>query len=369
MSYSFAIIGGGWYGCHIAASFLSLGFSVKLFEQHDRLLQIASGNNQFRLHQGFHYPRHYGTRMQSRDGFSRFLERYPALSAPVTDNLYAVPRGDSLIDFLTYRMIMTSSGIEFSETTETPPYLANIEGCLRTTERVLLTSRARAWFTDQLGSALNLGTRVDTIVNDGNGVRVNGEWFNFVVDATWGHHHRPPIDLFYEPTILLYYETNGDFPAITMVDGPLCSIYPTEDPSLFTLSSVPHTPLGRYYDAAAAREALNRVDATVVRAKCAAMEAQVRRYVPGFADAFRFIAPQLSIKTKPTGAFDDRSCHVYKDGRVFSVMSGKIDTIFFAVERILSMIEAIPQGTDMPNMSTLRDELMTGATHTGADSA
>lgn len=47
--------------------------------------------------------------------------------------------------------------------------------------------------------------------------------------------------------------------------------------------------------------------------------------------------PQLAIKTKPVGAYDDRSCQVVRRGRVFSVMSGKIDTIFFAMERILEL--------------------------------
>lgn len=55
---------------------------------------------------------------------------------------------------------------------------------------------------------------------------------------------------------------------------------------------------------------------------------------------FRFVGPQLSIKTKPVGTFDDGSCHVLQNGRVFTVLSGKIDKIFFAVERILSLVEA-----------------------------
>jgi glycine/D-amino acid oxidase-like deaminating enzyme len=105
MSCTFAIIGGGWYGCHIATSLRALGFGVPLFEQNNRLLHEASGNNQFRLHQGFHYPRHYATRMRSRGGFSPFVERYPGLSRPVAENLYAVPRGESLIDFLSYRIM------------------------------------------------------------------------------------------------------------------------------------------------------------------------------------------------------------------------------------------------------------------------
>jgi L-2-hydroxyglutarate oxidase LhgO len=80
-----AIIGAGWYGCHIGSSLKTLGFDVTVFEQHARPLHEASGNNQFRLHLGFHYPRHHGTRVQSRDGFMRFMERYPYLSREVTE--------------------------------------------------------------------------------------------------------------------------------------------------------------------------------------------------------------------------------------------------------------------------------------------
>jgi hypothetical protein len=49
---------------------------------------------------------------------------------------------------------------------------------------------------------------------------------------------------------------------------------------------------------------------------------------------------QLAIKTKPEGRADDRSCTVFQQGRVFCVLSGKVDTIFFATERILALIEA-----------------------------
>jgi hypothetical protein len=342
MSYSFAIIGGGWYGCHIAASFRALGFEVTLFERNGRLLHEASGNNQFRLHLGFHYPRHYGTRMQSRDGFSRFVERYPALSRQVTDNLYAVPKGDSLIDFLTYRIIMTASGIEFTELAGVPDELDQVEGCLRTNERVLLTSQARQHFTERLDGHVVLDHAVTHIDNRADHVRVDGVRYDFVVDATWGHQHRPPIDLYYEPTLLLYYEARHAHPAVTLVDGPLCSVYPTEDPKIFTLSSVPLTPLGRCSTAAEARAIAASVDGATVAGKAAAMQAQIVRYVPGFSDVFRLMGPQFSVKTKPTGLYDDRSCHVYRDGRLFSVMSGKIDTIFFAVERILALIEAVP---------------------------
>jgi hypothetical protein len=361
MALSFAIIGAGWYGCHIASSLQALGFGVTVFDQQPRVLHLASGNNQFRLHLGFHYPRHYGTRMQSREGFSRFVERYPALSRPVAENIYAVPRGDSLIDFLTYKLIMTSSGIQFTELREHPPMLANLEGCLHVPERVLLIERARQYFATRLSGNLVLGHRVLAIEETSGAVHVEGNRFDYVIDATWGHFTRPPIDLYYEPTLLLYYEANPDFPAITLVDGPLCSIYPTEDPGLYTLSSVPHTPLGRFEIAEAARHALDAVDTGLITQKVELMEAQITRYVPGFKEMFRFIGPQLSMKTKPTGSFDDRSCYVFKAGRVFSVMSGKIDTIFLAVERILWFIEATPDAPAPTDNGSLRREVLRSA--------
>ncbi|KAF4443749.1 hypothetical protein F53441_11352 [Fusarium austroafricanum] len=341
-SDSVGIIGGGWYGCHIALSLRALGFRVKLFEQHKRLLHEASGNNQFRLHMGFHYARHSGTRVQSRDGFIRFVNRYPELSRSVPCNMYAVPAQDSLLDYNTYKTIMAASGVQFTEGGAPPGIqLTNVEGIMRVPERVLLLSKARAYFERELHGALELGRKV-LLIQDGNdGAMIDGERFDYVVDATWGHYHDLDFQVIYEPTLLLYYEGPHDFPAVTLVDGPLASVYPTEVPGLFTLSSVPHTPLGQFGTAAKARAARDEVSAATILAKRELMEQQITHYLPTFQEMFRYVGPQLAIKTKPLGACDDRSCRVSRRGRILSVMSGKIDTIFFAHEQILSLIDEL----------------------------
>lgn len=337
--HTFGIIGGGWYGCHIAATLRSLGFHVKLFEQHKRLLHEASGNNQFRLHMGFHYARHSGTRIQSRDGFMRFVEHYPELSRIVPCNLYAVPTQDSLLDYNTYKAIMASSGVAFTEGAPPGIPITNVDGIMCVPERVLLLSKARAYFESALKGALELGRKISSIQEVDDGVLIDGESFDFVVDATWGHYTDLDLQVIYEATLLLYYEGPADFPAVTLVDGPLASVYPTEVPGFYTLSSVPHTPLGQFKTAAEARAARDEVSPATISAKRALMEEQIMHYLPTFLETFRYIGPQLSVKTKPLGAYDDRSCRVSRHGRVFSVMSGKIDTIFFAHERILSLID------------------------------
>ena len=362
MSFRIAIIGGGWYGCHIGLAFQSLQMEVEVFEKAGRPLHMASGNNQFRLHQGFHYARHHATRMQSRDGFIRFMERYPTLSAPVSDNWYAIPNQTSLIDFDTYKMIMVSSGLNFIEMPERTELLVDTEGVIKTQERVILLDRARRYFGERLHSVLHLDSPVSSIHSTARDVVVNGRRYDYAIDTTWGHLSRVDIPVIYEPTILLYYEVLNKEPAVTLVDGPLSSVYPTEDPAIYTLSSVPHTPLGRFYSADEAVACRRRVNMELASAKREAMEVQISQNMPSFGDRFRFMGVQLSIKTKPVGSVDDGSCHVFRDGRIFVVMSGKIDTIFYAAQRILSMIEAEQSdGPTFEGASIKQDILLSGS--------
>lgn len=335
---SIAVIGGGFYGCHIALTLNSLGFNVKLFEKNNELLSEASGNNQFRLHMGFHYPRHFETRVQSRDGFIRFNERYPLFSRAVNNNYYAVPKYDSLIDFRTYKAIMSSSGIDFIEAQTVPHFFKDIEGCIVAQERVLFVDTARNYFTKQLESILFLNHEIKSIVDKSDQIYVDGEPFDFTIDSTWGHLKELQENVYFEPTILFYCSTQNEFPAVTLVDGDLCSVYPTQNNNIYTLSSVPHTPLGNFSVAKDAKQALLNLSSHVIDEKKLLMRNQISKYIPDFDNIFRFEEPQLSIKTKLKGLHANRSCYVSLQGRSFSVMSGKIDTVFFATDKILSLL-------------------------------
>ena len=335
-----AVVGGGWYGCHFATTLKLLGYDVTLFEQHRGVFPEASGNNQFRLHQGFHYARHHRTRIQTRDGFSRFIERYPFLSEKIEKNYYVIPKEESLIDFMTYRQIMISSGIDFHEVRALPYGLGDKEvgGIIRCDERVILTSKARDYFWSKLRDFAVLGTKVSLDRTASDAPCIDGQRFDWVIDTTWGHLSKPPVDVYYEPTILCYYRTAADFPAYTFVDGDLCSLYPTERRGVYTLSSVPHTPLGRFQSSDEARAFLSGVSAGKLAEHRERMEAQVEAYLPSFSKEFSYLGPQLAIKTKPVGAYDDRSCYVHQDRRVISVLSGKIDSIFYSFEKILNIL-------------------------------
>lgn len=340
-----AIVGAGWYGCHIASFMRNLDFSVSIFERNDEIFAEASGNNQNRLHLGFHYARDYDTRIQSRDGYNRFMERYGALTEPVENNLYAVPRGKSLIDFRTYKMIMASSGIEFEEKSldSLPVDIRGVSGVINTRERLIKVCDAKNHFLASLGDALVTGHPVgrEDVEVRGDCVAVMGERFDYLIDATWSKLFPYSAELFYEPTLLLYYESCLPTFALTMVDGPLASIYPTEKEGVYTLSSVSLTPLGRFDDARAAEVRIASINTGEIGEIRKCMEAEIAEFYPKFREHFKYAGPQLSIKTKPAGLESNRACYVERSGRIFKIMSGKIDTIFVAAERVVSEISYI----------------------------
>jgi hypothetical protein len=335
----FAVIGAGFYGLHIATRLKALGLEVKVFEKADDILTFASGNNQFRLHLGFHYARNFRTRQQSRDGYFRFLERYGKLTEVIPENYYMVPQGDSLVDFPTYKLIMMSSGLDLVEK-ELPPEITHPCGSVLTAERVLMIDRARQHFHHQLPGTIHLGEEASVTMADGH-VEVNGQIFDYCIDCTWGHLI-PDDKFFFESTILLYYsKKNQAAPsrAYTFVDGPLCSLYPTENSDIFTLSSVPHTPIGQH---ATSKEALHTIASQSshdINLKRLLMEKQIMRYYPSFLDDYDYVDPQLCVKTKPFGHDDDRSCYVKKYGRLIKCLSGKVDNIFYAAAEVMALIE------------------------------
>ncbi len=135
-----AVIGAGWYGCHIASMLLSYAppsFSqpispddtstrvsetlptsssspppistplveTVLFEKAPDIFHGASGHNQYRIHRGYHYPRSYVTRHQISQCQQRFQDTYGSFLYPVRYNVYALSKSDSLLNWEAYKQV------------------------------------------------------------------------------------------------------------------------------------------------------------------------------------------------------------------------------------------------------------------------
>ena len=154
------VIGAGWYGCHLAYSLSRRGYKVKIYEKNNAIFGEASGFNQNRLHLGFHYPRCYKTRAQSRRGFRLFKNYYPQLVTPLGMAIYAVPESGSIMDFQTYRDIMSSSDLYFEVVTSSLPFhLIGIEGALDCEEALIDADKAKEFFTESLSKSLYLSKK------------------------------------------------------------------------------------------------------------------------------------------------------------------------------------------------------------------
>lgn len=70
------IIGGGFFGAHLAQQFARAGHRVQLIEREGTLMSRASYANQGRIHQGYHYPRSILTALRSRMSFPRFVDEF-----------------------------------------------------------------------------------------------------------------------------------------------------------------------------------------------------------------------------------------------------------------------------------------------------
>jgi glycine/D-amino acid oxidase-like deaminating enzyme len=91
------VVGGGFYGAHIAAFLARRGLSVVLLERESSLLTRASYHNQARVHGGYHYPRSLLTSLRSRRNYPRFLAEYSGAIDQSFTKLYAIARRQSKV--------------------------------------------------------------------------------------------------------------------------------------------------------------------------------------------------------------------------------------------------------------------------------
>lgn len=323
------VLGGGWYGCHIAAALIDVGHSVQLHESQDRLFMGASGGNPARLHRGFHYPRSRLTRAACLEHAEAFMARYGHLTRSVPVNLYAVAADDSLMDFGTYRQVLAGE-VEFLTVEDPEEFgLRHCEGALLTGERHIVIDEARAFFEELLGPAVHLNTPA-TAYPDG---------WDWTVDCTFCAQDAEAIDRF-EPCLTVLLEGPTDR-AVTVMDGPFPSIYPwNEEAGLCSLTSALHTPFSKTCQTwSEARAILRQASAEEMASRAVAMLNQIGHFWPEALDRFSIADLRTAIRAMPRSGAAARLVDVVERDRTLRVRAGKIDAVFAAEAIILERIQ------------------------------
>lgn len=333
-------MGGGWYGCHIASRLLNDGHEVKIKEASQNLLSGAGEKNQLRLHLGFHYLRSAETRRQSLLGFHKFMMEYPELSSAIERNIYAVPSSGSVIDFETAKIILDGSGIPFKEVDkhEFEPILG-MEGFLLSEERLVLPSRAQRHFSDLLDGQVDFGEALES-----RDLELLRNDFDLVVDATYSSHLTSLPDALFEATLIAEFAIDQElgFGALTLVDGPFWSIYPTETHGIMSLSHVEFSVLAQSEDESKIDAFLAEPDEKLIRARLDEMAEHVLETIPALASSCASLKPRfIAKKIKTSQSSADRSVFVHREGNLAAIRAGKIDAIFSAQKEIDKIIEEL----------------------------
>lgn len=314
------ILGGGWYGCHIALALRRAGVDVELHETAAHLFAGASGGNPARLHLGFHYPRSMVTRSKCQETHRAFMAEYGDLTRMIPVNVYAIAANTSLVDFGTYRRVLRGE-VDFVEV-ERPADLGleNVEGAVLTGERHILIDEARRFFAEKLLGIARYGVSPDAA----------GDHYEWTIDCTFCARDSERVER-YEPCVTALLRGPTDR-AVTIMDGPFPSLYPwNEDAGLSSLTSAKYTPLARVKSYPEARAILDTVTVAEVDARTAAMVDQIATYWPAVRDRYEVVDQRLTIRAQPESGADARFVDVVKIAPdVLRVRAGKIDAIFHA---------------------------------------
>ena len=166
--FKIAIIGGGWFGCHVGNE-IKKTFKKKIeftiFDEKKDIFNGASGYNQNRLHLGFHYPRSKKTRIQSKVGFYKFIKKYPKFSKEIKNNIYAISSSKkTYINFKQYCNSLNSTKLKYSIHNKNDFNLRNVEGIISCKERQVSTDVAKSYFKKRLKDNLVLNFKVKKLL-------------------------------------------------------------------------------------------------------------------------------------------------------------------------------------------------------------
>lgn len=329
-----AVLGAGWYGCHIAKHLLTLGYEVKVYEVRESVFAGASGNNPARLHLGWHYPRSRLTRAACQEHVAEFMTEYGRFTRAIPTNVYAVAAHDSLVDAGTYWQTMSA---ELDGVPMDPAALGleNVEAAYLTNERHILVANASAFFRERLAEHLVTGVEARAF-GDPTPKKFGAD---ALVDCTFCANDEVNIDRF-EPCLTFWLQGPTDR-AVTIMDGAFPSIYP-RDPWTGTssLTSASLTPLSKtcrtYAEAAAVLAGLPADDAWK---RGWEMMMQMERFWPGARDSYRIIGYGAAIRAMPRSGADARLVDVIEVGyRHYRVRAGKIDAIFHAARMVADLV-------------------------------
>lgn len=355
--YDAVIIGGGFFGCSLATYLRRKLDRVLVLEMNQDFLQRASYVNQARIHNGYHYPRHFLTAVRSHVNFPRFVSEYEECVCKSFKKYYAIGSHFSKTTARQFKAFIERTGAPISAA---PPTISNlfnpdlVEAVFEVEEyafdAVVLKELALARMSaagvefergvevTRLGPA-DPGIAVDWKGSDGTGHLRADRLFN----CTYSHLNQPLaasglpiIPLKHEITEMCLVELPDELKeiSVTVMCGPFFSFMPFPPRGLNTLSHVRYTPHAYWYDQPD-EPYVSPYDVLASYDKKTAYPAMIRdvsRFMPALAGC-TYRDSLWEVKTTlPVSERDDGRPILFRQDQglkgLTCIMGGKIDNIY-----------------------------------------
>jgi hypothetical protein len=313
-----AVIGAGWLGCHLTNK-LKNNHNVILFDK-SNIFSGSSFYNQNRLHKGFHYSRNQKTRKLCYDTFNLFINDYKHLVDDIPNNYYVIPQNKSLIDFGTFKSIFTYENISFTESNL--DLLSNIEGSIIVDEKYINPIKTKEHFKHILKDNIvkkEIKNKDLDILSKENDLVINVT--NNTLLPLHNHYYELSLTLVYTRLI------EDNFGSITMIDGPLFSIYPYKNKE-YTVTDVQYTPMYVSSNIEDIFKYKNTINDAIIDNIKSKIEEKILYYYGGFKTYFEYKEYYTSIKVKKISESADRSPTIATNGNIITCVTGKIQGIY-----------------------------------------
>jgi glycine/D-amino acid oxidase-like deaminating enzyme len=353
------VIGGGFFGCSIAAHIARKGKSVLVLEKAEEMLAKASYNNQARVHNGYHYPRSILTARRSRINYPIFKRDYSDCIYEQFIHYYAVPRNISKVTAGQFQRFMERVGSPikmapknirglFSNLIEE---VFEVEECafdskilLKIVQKELVESGVHALLRTEVLQIMRQGERMKLVCSSAGAelslsakIILNCTYSN--INTILRRASSPPIKLKHEITEMALVNVPNDLKscAFTVMCGSFFSLMPFPSRGLHTLSHVRYTPHCSWQEGGSlpVREPCQELNAYSKRSKFEHMRRDAMRYLPKMSGVEQQDSLWEVKTVLPQSEADDSRPILFQQAAnepaLWCVMGGKIDNIYDAI--------------------------------------
>jgi glycine/D-amino acid oxidase-like deaminating enzyme len=343
-----AVIGGGFYGCFIAAFFAERGSRVILCERDDELLTRASYGNQARVHNGYHYPRSLVTAARSHENFAIFTEDFRDCIDDAFTKVYAIAAQHSKVNAFQFTRLCKVIGAPVKRAKPEIRKLFNldlIEEVFEVTEFAFDAIKLREVMRRRMAKAgvvARCGTEVRSIrgasprmrLETGDGGEIEAKQvfnctyaaINSVLDTAQGGV--VPLKKELAEIALVRVPEQLASLGITVMDGPFFSVMPFPAAGVHSLTHVRYTPVASWIESDGPKAGIEGG----VESRWRYMVKDAARYLPAIMES-QYVKSLFETKALlPKNELDDgRPIMMQESGQcpgLWTVLGAKIDNIY-----------------------------------------